>query len=179
VKPKTKPAAALAIEPSAKARAAASPSRQVWLFAGIGAAVAVLFVVGAFVAYQLGKGTRGENPGTNPPTNPDAAKTAPDAGPNVPVPGPADVILTPAKAAEHEGEEQTVEFRVAKIVGASVLDLSSPDGFTVHIKVPADRATVLAFELKVIRVRGKIQRDPNAGLYIDVTSLKQIVPVGR
>ncbi len=178
VKPKTKPSTPVAIEPttSAKARAAAPPSRQVWLFVGIGAAVAVRFVVVAVVAFQLGKGTgtKAENPGGSSPTNPDSAKT-PDAGP---APGPSDVIFTPAQAAEKEGEEQTVEFKVAKVAGASVLTLSSPDGFTVHYKAPVDRATWLAFEGKVIRVRGKIQRDPT-GLFIDVTNPRQIVPVGR
>ncbi len=181
LKPKPKSAG---IEPVAPA----GWPRRTWLLVGIGAAVAVLFVVGVFVAYQVGKGTKTENPALSPPTTPDGPKASAEAGPT---PGPADVILSPAQVAEKEGEEQTVEFKVRSVGGATYLELNSfadagsPDRFAVrvaagHFTTPAERERVRhEFEGKTIRARGKIHRDPQAGLYIDVVSPKQIVPVGR
>jgi serine/threonine protein kinase len=172
--PRPKPAAPAEIEPAAVAKGRSAPGpRRTWLFVAAGVALLALFVAGAVVAYQLGKGTKG-------------AETLPG-----PVPGPADVILSPARAAEHEGEEQTVEFKVRSFADTTFLELNSepehgaPGGFAVridagHFGAPADRERVQReFEGKTVRVRGKIQRDPQTGLYIDVNSPRQIVAVGR
>ena len=88
-----------------------------------------------------------------------------------------------------EGEEQTVEFKVAKVTGTGDLVLRAEaadmtDGFSTHIganliQTPADRARAMDFAGKTVRVRGKIHRDPQAGLYIEVASLRHIIAVGR
>ena len=190
LKPKPKTAV---IEPPAsmKARVALHSPGRPWLFVGIGVAVAALFVAGVFVAYQVGKGHKAENAGNAPPTNADTARAPADAVPPGPMPGAGNVIHTPAQAADKVGEEQTVEFKVRSVGGATYLELNSfadagsPDRFAVrvaagHFKAPAEREKVRQeFEGKTIRARGTIHRDPQAGLYIDVVSPKQIVPVGR
>ena len=181
------------IEPPApvKARAAAPAPSRTWLFVGIGVAVAVLFVIGLFVAYQAGKGHKAEATGGSAPTNPDGAKAPADADPPGPMPGAGNVIHAPAQVADKVGEVQTVEFKVRSIGGTTYLELNShmdagaPDRFAVRVaaeffKAPPDREKVRQeFEGKTIRVRGKIQRDPQAGLHIDVDSPRQIVPVER
>jgi hypothetical protein len=180
-KDKTKPKPKLVVPPAeaeklapgkARSAAATSTSHRVWLLVGIGVAVAVLFVVAAVVAYQIGKGNKAETP-------PTPAKSAPDA------------ILTPAQAADHVGDEHTVEFKVRSVTGETYLELNSEaeagdaDGFAVRLpasffKTPADRAQVQReFTGKTIRVRGKIQRDPQAGLFIDAETPKQLIPVGK
>jgi serine/threonine protein kinase len=160
----------------ARAHAAGAFGR-VWMFVAIGVAAAVLFVGAAVVAYQVGKGNK-PGAGTHPPTNPDAPKSA-------------EVILTPARAAEHEGEEQTVEFKVRSVTGTADLELNSepeagsPDNFSVrvaarHFGSPGERDKVRQeFEGRTIRARGKIARDARGGWHIDVNSAKQIATVGR
>jgi len=135
-------------------------------------------VVAAVVAYQIGKGNKAETPPT-PPTQSEPGKPA------------AEAILTPAQAAERVGEEHTVEFKVRSVSGETYLELNSEaeagdaDGFAARIpvsyfKTAADREQVQReFATKTIRVRGKIQRDPQAGLFIEVPTPKQITPVGR
>jgi hypothetical protein len=97
----------------------------------------------------------------------------------------------PLQAIEHEGSEQTVEFKVRSFSGTTYLELDSdvnagaPESFAVRItadyfKSPTDREKVQRdFAGKTIRVRGKILRDPMNGLYIKVDSPEQIIPVGR
>jgi serine/threonine protein kinase len=176
--PKAKaPPAEFERSPAARARPAVGLSGRVWLFVAAGVAVAGLFVVAAVVAYQIGKGNK-PDAGTHPPTNPDAARSA-------------EVILTPGRAADHEGEEHTVEFKVRSITGTADVELNSepevgsPDNFAVHVaashfKVAGERERVQReFEGRTIRARGKIARDPRGGWYIEVPSAKQITAVGR
>jgi hypothetical protein len=184
LKPQTKPSVPLAAGPTAavKTRAGSSPPRT-WVLAGVGVAVAVLFVAGAVVAFQLGKGTRADVPADHPPTNPDAPKTP--GTPGVPKPGPADVIIAPARAGDHENEEQTVELKVARTAGTGGLVLApAADAFEVRVAAscfgtPGERDKLRReMDEKVIRVRGTIKRDQQ-GLHIDVAHLDQIVPVRR
>ncbi len=179
-KPKPKlptPSAEFAKLASAKALSATSSRNRVWLLVGIGVTIAVLFVVAAVVAYQIGKGNKAETP----PTQSEPGKPA------------AEAILTPAQAAERVGEEHTVEFKVRSVAGEASLELNSEveagaaDGFAARIpasyfKTAADREQVeREFATKTIRVHGKIQREPQAGLFIEVPTPRQIkiTPVGK
>ena len=140
-KPKPKlstPSAEMEKLGAVKARpAAVAPPHRVWLFVGVGVAVAVLFVVGAVVAYHIGKGNKAEHPPT-PLSNPEASKPA------------AEAILSPTQAIDREGEEHTVEFKVRSVAGETYLELNSEpeagdaDGFAVRIpasyfKTPEER----------------------------------------
>jgi eukaryotic-like serine/threonine-protein kinase len=177
----------------AAAAAVVPPVRRTWLFVGIGVATAALCVTAAFVAYEVGKGKQSSG---MPPTHPsDAAKSTDMPGPGDPVPGAADKLLTPVQAAQREGEEHTVEFRVRSTGGTSNLYLNSEpdfqalDNFAIRISAdyfktagPQLRSrydqTKKEFEDKVIRARGKIQRDAKGkGLFIEVRTPKQILVV--
>jgi serine/threonine protein kinase len=174
--------------------AVAPSARRTWLFVGIGMALAILFVTGAFVAYEMGKG----NQSSQGAQNQNAQKPLPDTpGPGDPVPGAADKLLTPAQAAQREGEEHTVELRVHSAGGSAHLDLvadpgaAMTDGFAVRISAGYFQAagdqqkalweqTKKEFEGKTIRARGKIQRDPQGkGLFIEVRTPKQILAVSE
>ncbi|MBN9117775.1 MAG: protein kinase [Planctomycetes bacterium] len=194
VKPRPRPLPRPAAVPGPRA-AAVRPARRVWLFVGIGTAVVALFAAGAFVAYEMGRGRQGTE---SPATNPDPVRPPADVpGPGDPVPGAADKLVTPAQAAQREGEEQTVEFKVQSAGGSANLylnseaDFHSSDNFAVRVSADyfktagAQSKTLFEqtkkdFEGKTIRARGKVQRDAsNKGLFIEVRTPRQILVVAE
>ncbi|QJX00896.1 serine/threonine protein kinase [Frigoriglobus tundricola] len=189
-KPKLKLPAPPEIDPRARANAdlLTNPALRIWLFVGAGFAVTVLFVLAALVAYRVGKGAKEDERGVRSPTNPAssvAQKQAPAPALSVVAPGAGDVILTPPEAAKRVGQEQTVEFMVKSVTGASFLDLNSGEEFFVRLDpklLPTDNdrdKVRREFDRKKVRVRGTIKNDPDLGLHMDVSDLQQLILVGR
>jgi serine/threonine protein kinase len=161
--------------------------KHLWWLVGGGLAVVLLCVTATVIAYQIGKGSNG-NKSNELPTNPDIAKPHDGLSASDPVPGASDLILTPSQLSSRGGEVHTVEFKVQSWNGLtgslnSEVVAGARDNFAVHIapdyfKAGGDAEQVRQeFIGKKIRVRGQIQRDPEAGLYITVRTPKQIVPV--
>jgi serine/threonine protein kinase len=186
-RPRPRPAAPTPAEKPAAIRASFpfASGRRLWLLVAGALALVAILVAATVVAYQLGKGTG--KAGEAPPTNPGPAAPAPDApGPTDPVPGLTDLFVTPAEA--REGEVQTVQFRVqsaSPVGGLTLNSLPEPGAGNFAVRISADYFAQFGgmetvrqdFSGKMIRARGKVARDPGAGLYISVRVPKQIVVV--
>jgi serine/threonine protein kinase len=191
-KPRPRPLDATRSAPGA---APAPTGRRVWLFVGLGVAVLVLVVAAAVVSYRMGKGDSGNRSDAPSDANTAKAPAFDQLRPDDLVPGGRDKIVLPDQA--KPGEVQTVDCKVHSASGTTHLDLHAetdpavPVEFTVRISAdyfalvgaqfPSLREdTKKQFEGKVIRARGKVQRDPSTkALVIDVRIPKQIFVVGE
>jgi serine/threonine protein kinase len=178
---KTRPRPRPEAVPALGAAAAHGAGHLRWIIAA-GVALVILCVASVVVAYQLGKGSgkAGEtSPAGGGGPKPPGARTA-----RHPAPGPRDRIFAPEKAAEHAGEQGTVEFRVFSVSNTDPPELGSGPAKEFAVRFSPEffesggpRNVRGEYAGKKLRVRGDIERDPGGGAFILVHDAEQIVTV--